>query len=836
MANIGVQTAIFVVAAFIIHASHSDDCEDSRPQVWLGYATSECDLSEEYCDLFSLDYVCSDVYKDGDSCLEEPGGRPGPLPLSELQNVLCASPSGSTWQATPATTINVITYNIWELRLFIGQQNGQIERTCRIPQHIFRYYGDVDAIVFNEGHMGGCFSQDGISMRQILEQYGFPYYTKTLGVGKLPSMGRFENGGVFIASRWPIVAEQEHVFRNALRLTSDALNAKGVMYAKIEKSVNDETKYYHVFGTHMQSTENEDGDEIRALQAKEIHAFMLEQNILKSDPVIYAGDFNSDYYGDRWEQILEILRARMPQITGPINVTYDYQHNDVFDEGLTTPSLWIDYVLYSEDHLMPCNASQEAIKFVDEQPFWVCMDGRILQPGHAYPYQSSCRSSKNITDLSDHYAVLGRLDFSSSVMPTSDSGFPTLPAECIVGDRPSVWLGRVTAECNLTPDYCRMFGMEFICSSDFEVWDRCYSLSGTGQNVLCAIPEVAVTQPTPLLTFKVMNYNIWGLRYLIYQTGQYERTCRMLPNIMTHNGDVDVIVFNEAFMGGCFHMHGASFRDILKYYGFRYFTGTVGENTSLLPQPENGGVFIASRWPITAWEETIYEDYVIISSDMLSSKGAMYAAIEKTVDGQTVQYHVLGTHLQAGQRSNGGSEVRLAQVEQMHDLMLSQDIPQNEPVIYAGDYNTDMYTEQDELVKILEVLEATVPPVVGPLKYTNDKQHNDIIGPSNETSKWIDYVMYSYAHLNPDDSSMQAFNYTDDPYTVCMDEFALFSRHLYPYDERCGENKTITDLSNHYAVIGTFSFSQTTSVGRRNTFVLDVFQIMLCMFVYGVIK
>lgn len=52
-------------------------------------------------------------------------------------------------------------------------------------------------------------------------------------------------------SKWPIVREAQHVYRNACHY-SDCLAAKGVKYARIAKTQHNTTKIFNVFATHMQ--------------------------------------------------------------------------------------------------------------------------------------------------------------------------------------------------------------------------------------------------------------------------------------------------------------------------------------------------------------------------------------------------------------------------------------------------------------------------------------------------------------------------------------------------------------------------------------------------------
>lgn len=325
-----------------------------------GDATTECDLDESYCSLFGLDFVCYQDYGRLHNCFGK--GR----------NVLCDSLQKTLWAPTNAKKLKVITYNVWELR-YILYQKGQHERTCRIPGKIVDNYGDVDVIVFNEAFMGGCFpeiqypvelplpvpvplptiSGRHCSFRDMLTQYGFKYFTNTVGVNTRNFPRKTENGGVFLASRWPILTEAEIIFKSTLYPSPNLLSAKGVIYAEIEKNVNGTSQKYHIFGTNLQSkyAEGDDSESTRILQAKEMQIFVEEQNIPPEEPVIYAGSLNTpfDDSSGYWDQMVAVLEAAAPVNVGTINVTLDYKNNDVIKEDeRKSDGKWIDYVLYSE--------------------------------------------------------------------------------------------------------------------------------------------------------------------------------------------------------------------------------------------------------------------------------------------------------------------------------------------------------------------------------------------------------------------------------------------------------------------------------------------------------
>ena len=80
--------------------------------------------------------------------------------------------------------------------------------------------------------------------------------------------------------------------------------------------------------------------------------------------------------------------------------------------------------------------------------------------------------------------------------------------------------------CMAEPSHCAHFGLDFVCEDpnggDFGPCEN-------GTKVKCASPPAfPLAAPTPANHFRVIAYNIWELRYLYYQNGQRERTCRTL--------------------------------------------------------------------------------------------------------------------------------------------------------------------------------------------------------------------------------------------------------------------------------------------------------------------
>uniref|UniRef100_A0ABM0MHA1 sphingomyelin phosphodiesterase n=1 Tax=Saccoglossus kowalevskii TaxID=10224 RepID=A0ABM0MHA1_SACKO len=195
---------------------------------------------------------------------------------------------------TEYNELNVISYNAYEIP-YVAGEFGQRERLCRIPNRLLEEHPGVDVIIFQEVFKGGCGYEFGVSLKDLLAANGFIYFTSIVGDPPETYLRPF-SGGVFIASRWPILKDDATVFGPVP--TQDIYLTKGVVYAKIEKSTNSGSKIYHIFGTHLQFSPNEEDhtlyNGVRVLQAQEIVTFVASQNIPQDEPAILGGDLNID--------------------------------------------------------------------------------------------------------------------------------------------------------------------------------------------------------------------------------------------------------------------------------------------------------------------------------------------------------------------------------------------------------------------------------------------------------------------------------------------------------------------------------------------------------------
>ena len=262
-----------------------------------------------------------------------------------------------------ATSFRVLTYNAHLVPWPIDNENSD-EAAARIGAVI----GDYDVIIFQEAFED---SSRDILKNSLMAKY--PHQTDVVGKDGIFT----QDGGVFMVSKWPIEYTAQRLYGDVCRGglfgdNGDCLADKGVLYARIRK----EGKPLHVFGTHMDADAKDkpghDRD-IREQQMAIIRNLIDDLHISPQEAVVIAGDLNVDLYrSGEYASMLRNLGSVHPLPPG----------GDA--RGFTTDDgrQYLDYVLYSERHVMPEYSSNEVV----------------------FPrYQGK--------DLSDHYAVHGDFGF-----------------------------------------------------------------------------------------------------------------------------------------------------------------------------------------------------------------------------------------------------------------------------------------------------------------------------------------------------------------------------------------------------------------------------------------
>lgn len=265
-----------------------------------------------------------------------------------------------------AGNFKVMTYNIWDLLPGIEAQN-----TYNRLDTIAEYVSGYDAIVFQEAHDP---ASTALFRSNLSDEY--PYQTD------IPfKLGRILNGGVFIASKWPIEISDDIVFSACIK--EDCLASKGAVYARINKL----GKTYNVFGTHVRAYTTPADIANRFEHLAELKQFMDSKNLPFAEPVIVAGDFNVDKlnFPQEHQDLLNVLNVSEPMATGEYGATYAGPVNTYASDEYNE---YLDYVFYSNDHVNPISSSNA-----------------VLTP------RSIASEHWKSWDLSDHFPVAGEFDF-----------------------------------------------------------------------------------------------------------------------------------------------------------------------------------------------------------------------------------------------------------------------------------------------------------------------------------------------------------------------------------------------------------------------------------------
>lgn len=300
--------------------------------------------------------------------------------------------------------------------------------------------------------------------------------------------------------------------------------------------------------------------------------------------------------------------------------------------------------------------------------------------------------------------------------------------------------------------------------------------SNMGRNVRFAIHDLPVYELDSVdfenpNVLNVMYYNIQMLPFGVSGLGQASERATLLPAQISPYQDV--VSFAEAF-------DTSPREDYLipemESQGFVYHTSILNDPGSV-PFPWNGGVIIFSRWPIETEGQIDYAECGQAAQDCLANKGVKYARINKL--GKT--YHVFGTHMDAG----GGADdiyARRTQMAEIRDFIADLNLPENEPVLFGGDFNTDPIGADMDYQAFRDTMDPIIPKHLG---YWESSFSGDF-------GKIIDHAWGDRTHLVPT-------TITNEIVTIRSLDPALWD--LY-------------DFSDHRCVLGRYTYPEFSKSSR----------------------
>ncbi|MFI6493877.1 sphingomyelin phosphodiesterase [Streptomyces sp. NPDC050564] len=305
-------------------------------------------------------------------------------------------------------------------------------------------------------------------------------------------------------------------------------------------------------------------------------------------------------------------------------------------------------------------------------------------------------------------------------------------------------------------------------------------LSLTAAGLVGASPASADTATTP--SMRVLTYNVFLMSKNLYPNWGQDHRAAEIPKTSFFRGN-DVVVLQEAFDN--------SSSDALKSAAaseYPYQTPVVGRSRSgwdatdgaySSATPEDGGVTVLSKWPILHKEQYVYKD--ACGADWWSNKGFAYVVLN--VNGTRV--HLVGTHAQStdpGCSTGEAASMRSRQFKAIDAFLDAKNIPADEQVLVAGDFNVD--SRSPEYASMLADADLVGADARTGHPYSFDTQENSIAHDRYPTDprEDLDYVLHRAGHARPAVWKNEVVKEQSAPWTVSS----------------WGTDYTYTNLSDHY--------------------------------------
>lgn len=293
----------------------------------------------------------------------------------------------------------------------------------------------------------------------------------------------------------------------------------------------------------------------------------------------------------------------------------------------------------------------------------------------------------------------------------------------------------------------------------------CIALAGLTSNVAFAMsgtptadPVAETTPPTPVTEpvestglayaddFRLLAYNVYMLPELL-ANWNHEGRAQLIAQSDVVKGH-DAILLQELFDNN----PAATVLNGLKAE-YPHQTPVMGRSKSGWDatlgayadlSPEDGGVAIVSRWPITEKIQYVYKQ--ACGADYLSNKGFVYAKVDKN----GAAYHLISTHAQAEDGAcDDPAAVRKSQFTEMQNFIAGHNIPADEVVFMGGDFN--VIKGSQEYPDLIETLQVSEPDAFAGFSTSWDPESNGIAAYNypDLPSEYLDYIFVSRNHAQP---------------------------------------------------------------------------------------
>ncbi|EDP59737.1 hypothetical protein AND4_11284 [Vibrio sp. AND4] len=264
---------------------------------------------------------------------------------------------------------------------------------------------------------------------------------------------------------------------------------------------------------------------------------------------------------------------------------------------------------------------------------------------------------------------------------------------------------------------------------------------------------------------QVATYNIWMIPSV--SSNIFTRASMMEHSLSGY----DVLALQEVFS-----RHREPMFDALSAE-YPYRTEVVGGDSHAI---YDGGVVTLSRYPILESDALVFDHCA--GTDCYADKGIVYTKIDK--NGEI--YHIFNTHL-ASFDTREAKRLRRLQLGLLRTFMLTKQIPDDEAVIYAGDFNIDKNSDFSEYLLMLATLEVDPPAYMGYTEATFEPKINPYAlakYSGGEKSEFLDYVFVSLEHRRASKNT----NTVKLKQRINKDQWGQWH------------------LSDHFSVVGNFTF------------------------------
>ena len=292
-------------------------------------------------------------------------------------NLYATSPEMDEFQTIDTIGLKILSWNIYMLP-YISLFNQNAIRAKTIAERLNK--SDYNIIVFQEAFSSKC--------RNILSsrlKANYPYQYGPANKNFLPFM---TNSGLWIVSKLPLTKLQEFQFSKSKGF--DAIARKGAVLFE----GNFKGSPFQLLTTHLQA---DFSHTVRNTQCMEIKDQLLNKFYREDTPQFICGDFNIDMDDEHnYKNMLKTLDAQNGELSGNVKFTYDEVENNLAKSPQGKRKV-IDYVLVRNSSLIH-KIERKAQTFLTS-------------------------IGKQVTNLSDHYAMEFQVNFAPTITNTSSQLF-----------------------------------------------------------------------------------------------------------------------------------------------------------------------------------------------------------------------------------------------------------------------------------------------------------------------------------------------------------------------------------------------------------------------------